>query len=180
MTRRARDFGLSRDVQAMLASSVWGQGKNELKTKVLVAAGLDTDDRRLRLILRLVNDISGFPRHLSQHTGGFVITRGRLDHLCPISPATMVGRTVIEWDKNDLDALGILKVDVLGLGMLSCIRRAFDLIGNYYNQPLTLASLPTEDPATYDMLCRGKSIGVFQVESRAQMACYAFTTTLLS
>ena len=137
---------------------------------MLVAAGLDTDDRRLRLILRLVNDISGFPRHLSQHTGGFVITRGRLDHLCPISPATMVGRTVIEWDKNDLDALGILKVDVLGLGMLSCIRRAFDLIGNYYNQPLTLASLPTEDPATYDMLCRGKSIGVFQVESRAQMA----------
>jgi error-prone DNA polymerase len=120
--------------------------------------------------MRLVADISRFPRHLSQHVGGFVITRGRLDHLCPISPAAMEGRTVIEWDKDDLDALGLLKVDVLALGMLSCIHRAFDLLRLHYNRPLTLASVPPEDKATYDMLCAGQSVGVFQVESRAQMA----------
>ena len=120
--------------------------------------------------MRLVADISRFPRHLSQHVGGFVITRGRLDHICPISPAAMEGRTVIEWDKDDLDALGLLKVDVLALGMLSCIHRAFDLLRLHYNRPLTLASVPPEDKATYDMLCAGQSVGVFQVESRAQIA----------
>jgi len=166
----AKVFGLSRDVQAALSGEVWGREKGALDGAALRAAGLDPADRRLALVMRLVADISRFPRHLSQHVGGFVITRGRLDHLCPISPAAMEGRTVIEWDKDDLDALGLLKVDVLALGMLSCIRRAFDLLRLYYNRPLTLASVPPEDKATYDMLCAGRSVGVFQVESRAQMA----------
>lgn len=163
-------FGLSRDVQAALSGQVWGREKAGVNDDSLRAAGLDPQDRRLLLVRRLVEDISRFPRHLTQHVGGFVITRGRLDHLCPISPAAMEGRTVIEWDKDDLDALGLLKVDVLALGMLSCIRRAFDLLRLHYNRPLTLASVPPEDPATYDMLCEGRSVGVFQVESRAQMA----------
>ena len=166
----AKVFGLSRDVQAALAGEVWGREKTGLDDNALVAAGLDAQDRRLRLVLQLVADISRFPRHLSQHVGGFVITWGRLDHLCPISPAAMAGRTVIEWDKDDLDALGLLKVDVLALGMLSCIRRCFDLLRVHYNRTVTLASVPPEDAVTYDMLCRGQSVGVFQVESRAQMA----------
>ena len=166
----AKVFGLSRDVQAALSGEVWGREKQPLDGAALQAAGLDPADRRLALVMRLVSDISRFPRHLSQHVGGFVITRGRLDHLCPISPAAMEGRTVIEWDKDDLDALGLLKVDVLALGMLSCVRRAFDLLRLHYNRPLTLASVPPEDSATYDMLCAGRSVGVFQVESRAQMA----------
>ncbi len=166
----AKVFGLSRDVQAALSGEVWGREKQPLDGAALQAAGLDPADRRLGLVMRLVSDISRFPRHLSQHVGGFVITRGRLDHLCPISPAAMEGRTVIEWDKDDLDALGLLKVDVLALGMLSCVRRAFDLLRLHYNRPLTLASVPPEDSATYDMLCAGHSVGVFQVESRAQMA----------
>ena len=166
----AKVFGLSRDVQAALSGEVWGREKQLLDGAALQAAGLDPADRRLGLVMRLVSDISRFPRHLSQHVGGFVITRGRLDHLCPISPAAMEGRTVIEWDKDDLDALGLLKVDVLALGMLSCVRRAFDLLRLHYNRPLTLASVPPEDSATYDMLCAGRSVGVFQVESRAQMA----------
>ena len=166
----AKVFGLSRDVQAALSGEVWGREKNALDASALRAAGLDPKDRRLRLVLRLVAEISHFPRHLSQHVGGFVITRGRLDHLCPISPAAMAGRTVIEWDKDDLDALGLLKIDILALGMLSCIRRAFDLLNLHYARHLTLAAVPPEDVATYDMLCRGHSVGVFQVESRAQMA----------
>ncbi|NCF48162.1 MAG: DNA polymerase III subunit alpha [Bacteroidetes bacterium] len=166
----AKVFGLSRDVQAALSGEVWGREKEQLDGSALRAAGLDPADRRLALVMRLVADISRFPRHLSQHVGGFVITKGRLDHLCPISPAAMEGRTVIEWDKDDLDALGLLKVDVLALGMLSCIRRAFDLMRLHYNRSLTLASTPPEDKATYDMLCAGQSVGVFQVESRAQMA----------
>ena len=166
----AKVFGLSRDVQAALSGEVWGREKQPLDGAALQAAGLDPADRRLGLVMRLVSDISRFPRHLSQHVGGFVITRGRLDHLCPISPAAMEGRTVIEWDKDDLDALGLLKVDVLALGMLSCVRRVFDLLRLHYNRPLTLASVPPEDSATYDMLCAGRSVGVFQVESRAQMA----------
>ena len=117
-----------------------------------------------------MQQLQGFPRHLSQHVGGFVIARDRLDHLCAIRPAAMDGRTIIEWDKDDLDILGLLKVDVLALGMLSCLRRAFMLMEQHYYQKITLASVPPEDSMTYDMLCRGQSVGVFQVESRAQMA----------
>ena len=163
-------FGLSSDVQAALSGQAWGREATGPDDEALRAVGIDPGDRRIALVRRLVEEISRFPRHLSQHVGGFVITRGRLDHLCPISPAAMEGRTVIEWDKDDLDALGLLKVDVLALGMLSCIRRAFALLRDHYNRPLTLASVPPEDAATYDMLCEGRSVGVFQVESRAQMA----------
>ena len=163
-------FGLSSDVQAALSGQAWGREATGPDDEALHAVGIDPGDRRIALVRRLVEEISRFPRHLSQHVGGFVITRGRLDHLCPISPAAMEGRTVIEWDKDDLDALGLLKVDVLALGMLSCIRRAFALLRDHYNRPLTLASVPPEDAATYDMLCEGRSVGVFQVESRAQMA----------
>ena len=166
----AKVFGLSSDVQAALSGQAWGREATGPDDEALRAVGIDPGDRRIALVRRLVEEISRFPRHLSQHVGGFVITRGRLDHLCPISPAAMEGRTVIEWDKDDLDALGLLKVDVLALGMLSCIRRAFALLRDHYNRPLTLASVPPEDAATYDMLCEGRSVGVFQVESRAQMA----------
>ena len=166
----AKVFGLSSDVQAALSGQAWGREATGPDDEALRAVGIDPGDRRIALVRRLVEEISRFPRHLSQHVGGFVITRGRLDHLCPISPAAMEGRTVIEWDKDDLDALGLLKVDVLALGMLSCIRRAVAWLRDHYNRPLTLASVPPEDAATYDMLCEGRSVGVFQVESRAQMA----------
>jgi len=131
--------------------------------------GLDPADPRLRQTLRLVQEIQGFPRHLSQHVGGFVITEGRLDELVPIENAAMEERTVICWDKDDIDALGILKVDVLALGMLSCIRKAFALLAQHHGADYTLATLPQEDPAVYRMLCKADSLGVFQVESRAQM-----------
>ena len=119
--------------------------------------------------MRLAHELIGFPRHLSQHVGGFVLTRGPLSEVVPIGNAAMEDRTVIEWDKDDLDALGLLKVDVLGLGMLTCIRKAFALLEEHYGQDLALGTVPQDDPAVYDMLCRADSIGVFQVESRAQM-----------
>jgi error-prone DNA polymerase len=111
----------------------------------------------------------GFPRHLSQHVGGFVITRDRLDEVVPITKSAMDGRTMVEWDKDDLDSLGILKIDILALGMLSCIRRAFDLLELHYDRPLTLATIPKEEGVVYDMICRADTLGVFQIESRAQM-----------
>ena len=125
--------------------------------------------------MALTTEILGFPRHLSQHVGGFVIARGRLDELVPIENAAMPERTVIQWDKDDLDALGLLKVDVLGLGMLSAIRRAFELIKGFGGTPrvageLNMATVPSEDAVVYDMICRADTIGVFQIESRAQMA----------
>jgi error-prone DNA polymerase len=113
-------------------------------------------------VLALAQEINGFPRHLSQHVGGFVITRSRLDEVMPIGNAAMDDRTFVEWDKDDLDALGILKIDVLGLGMLSCLRKAFDLVGKHYGEQLTLAAIPSEDPAVYRMLCRADSLGVFR------------------
>ena len=165
-----RAMGLSEDTVSAMASQIWGWGSAKaLDTARLAEVGLDPADRRLRLTLDLIDEIQGFPRHLSQHVGGFIITEGRLDELVPIESATMEGRTVICWDKDDIDTLGILKVDVLALGMLSCLRRAFGLLDQHHRQAFNLATLPTEDPAVYRMLGRADSLGVFQVESRAQM-----------
>ncbi len=164
-----RAMGLSADVTAALSGQVWGWSREAIAPERLSEVGLDPTDRRLIQTMELVTQIIGFPRHLSQHVGGFVITAGRLDELVPIENARMEDRTVIEWDKDDIDALGIIKVDVLGLGMLTCIRKAFDLIAAHHGTRYTLATLPAKDPATYDMLCQADSLGVFQVESRAQM-----------
>ena len=165
-----RAMGLSEDTISALSSQLWGFfSAKGLEAERLAEIGLDYRDRRLRQTLELVYEINGFPRHLSQHVGGFIMTEGRLDELIPIENATMEDRTVICWDKDDIDSLGILKVDVLSLGMLTCIRKAFDLLKMHHQQTWTLATLPPEDPKVYDMLCRADSIGVFQVESRAQM-----------
>ena len=164
-------MGLSGDTIAALSAQLWGWGaaSGAAEAERLREIGLDPEDARLRRTLDLVREIEGFPRHLSQHVGGFVITEGRLDELVPIENASMAGRTVICWDKDDIDALGILKVDVLSLGMLTCLRKAFDLLARHHGADLSLATLPPEDPAVYDMLCAADSVGVFQVESRAQM-----------
>jgi error-prone DNA polymerase len=161
-------FGLSEDTIGALASSIWGGGGDVAKAD-LARAGLDAASRRVQQIGALAREIVGFPRHLSQHVGGFVITRSRLDEVMPIGNGAMADRTFVEWDKDDLDALGILKIDVLGLGMLSCLRKALDLVERRYGERLTLATIPAEDPAVYRMLQRADSLGVFQVESRAQM-----------
>ncbi len=163
-------MGLSNDTLGALSSQIWGFGSmHGIDPLRLREVGLDPTDRRLVQTLQLISEIQGFPRHLSQHVGGFIITEGRLDELVPIENATMEDRTVICWDKDDIDTLGILKVDVLALGMLSCIRKAFDLMEQHHRVRYNLATLPQEDAATYDMLCRADSLGVFQVESRAQM-----------
>ncbi|MGC2643702.1 MAG: error-prone DNA polymerase, partial [Pseudolabrys sp.] len=162
-------FGLSEDTIGALSSSIWGGGGGAVSKDAVTRTGLDPQSRRMRQILALAQEINGFPRHLSQHVGGFVITRSRLDEVMPIGNAAMDDRTFVEWDKDDLDALGILKIDVLGLGMLSCVRKALDLVERHYGERQTLATIPPEDPAVYRMLCRADSLGVFQVESRAQM-----------
>ena len=162
-------MGLSQDVTASLASQIWGRSGNATDPERIKELGLDLNDKRLALTIKLIKELIGFPRHLGQHVGGFVITKGRLDELCPIENAAMEDRTVIEWDKDDIDALGILKVDVLGLGMLTCIRKAFELLKKHENQQFTIATVPQEDKATYNMLCVADAVGVFQVESRAQM-----------
>ncbi|WP_371224167.1 error-prone DNA polymerase [Roseovarius sp. 2305UL8-3] len=162
-------MGLSQDVTSGLSSQIWGMTNGGVDLDRIRELGLDPEDRRLMQTIRLIGEIIGFPRHLSQHVGGFVITRGRLDELSPIANAAMEDRTVIEWDKDDIDALGILKVDVLGLGMLSCLQKAFALLQHHEGQTHTIASVPQGDADTYDMLCRADAVGVFQVESRAQM-----------
>jgi error-prone DNA polymerase len=162
-------MGLSQDVTASLSGQIWGMSNGGADPERIRELGLDPTDRRLAQTIRLIGEIIGFPRHLSQHVGGFVITRGRLDELCPIENAAMEDRTVIEWDKDDIDALGILKVDVLSLGMLTCIRKAFELLERHEGEQLTLDTVPQEDMETYDMLCVADAVGVFQVESRAQM-----------
>ena len=163
-------LGLTLDQVDRLAKSMaWWDGKR-VKEDRLVEAGFDPNNPVIQQLAELTHELIGFPRHLSQHTGGFVIDNRKLSRLVPIENAAMPGRTVIQWDKNDLDALGLLKVDVLALGMLSAIRRCIDLINGYRGSRLTVAAIPAEDPKVYDMLCRADSIGVFQVESRAQMA----------
>jgi error-prone DNA polymerase len=216
-------FGLSEDTIGALSSSIWGGGGGSVSQDAVKRTGLNPRSRRMKQIAALAREIVGFPRHLSQHVGGFVITRSRLDEVMPIGNAAMEERTFVEWDKDDLDALGILKIDVLGLGMLSCLRKALDLVERHYPEaalegtcpgrsaarsgalqtrdpaidesqlgpgsavhrsaslraaphpgheavpPLTLATIPAEDPAVYRMLGRADSLGVFQVESRAQM-----------
>ena len=160
-------LGLSEEVTSALAAHAGGEVPGDESVRAL---GLDPRAPRLRHALAVARTLVGFPRHLSQHPGGFVIGQGRLDEVVPIGPAAMPGRTVIEWDKDDLEALGILKVDVLGLGMLSCLRKGFELLATHHGRRLDLAGIPPEDPAVYDMLCRADSLGVFQVESRAQMS----------
>ena len=162
-------MGLSRDVVARLAGQIRGWSSSAPGEDRVRDAGIDPSDSRVILATRLIGEIIGFPRHLSQHVGGFVITHGRLDELCPIENAAMDDRTIIEWDKDDIDALGLLKVDVLALGMLTCIRKAFGLLADHRKLSLTLANVPAEDGVVYDMLCRADAIGVFQVESRAQL-----------
>lgn len=162
-------MGLSQDVTASLSGQIWGMSNGGVDLDRIRELGLDPDDRRLMQTIHLIREVIGFPRHLSQHVGGFVITRGRLDELAPIENAAMEDRTVICWDKDDIDALGILKVDILGLGMLSCLRKSFALLSEFEGQDLSIASVPQEDPTTYDMLCAADAVGVFQVESRAQM-----------
>jgi error-prone DNA polymerase len=162
-------LGLSQDTIGALADTVWGWRSDGIEDRHIRETGLDPSDGRLGLTLRLARELTGFPRHLSQHVGGFVITRGPLSEIVPVANAAMEDRTTIEWDKDDLDALGILKIDVLGLGMLTCIRKGFELIERHYGRSYDLATVPSEDPAVYDMLCEADSVGVFQVESRAQM-----------
>ena len=162
-------LGLTEDVTAALAKTVWGYGDG-LPDDHIRQAGLDPDNPAIRQAVDLADELIGFPRHLSQHVGGFVLTRARLDETVPIGNAAMDERTFIEWDKDDIDTLGLMKVDVLALGMLSCLRRGLDLLQAYYGKDYSLATLPADDTAVYDMLSRADSIGVFQVESRAQMS----------
>lgn len=162
-------LGLS-DLQVgrLSRSMQWWDGKQVDESRIL-EAGLRPDSPVIKRLLYLVGELIGFPRHLSQHVGGFVISRGLLSELVPIENAAMDDRTVIQWEKNDLEDLGLLKVDVLGLGMLTALRRCFDLIEGFDGRAYTLASVPAEDPVVYDMICDGDTMGVFQIESRAQM-----------
>ncbi len=169
-------LGLPHATLDSLAGRIWGGGSrgggrggwpDEARLRAL---GLDPEHPRLKAAVALAAELVGFPRHMSQHPGGMVISSGRLDETVPIANAAMADRTMIEWDKNDLEDLGMLKVDVLALGMLTCLRKCLDLLARHHGRPLTLASIPAEDPEVYDMLCRADCVGVFQVESRAQMS----------
>ena len=168
-------LGLTEDITARIASTVWGSWSNEnLPDRHIEQAGLDPSNPNILRAVKLATRLLGFPRHLSQHVGGFVLTQNRLDEYVPVANAAMDGRTFIEWDKDDIDRVGMLKVDVLGLGMLTCIRKAFELIARHYNRKLDLADIKADKDsedrhAVFDMLCKGDSIGVFQVESRAQI-----------
>ena len=162
-------FGLTEDIVGALSGTVWGSSNQPSTDKHLREAGLDPQERIIATVVKIARELIGFPRHLSQHVGGFIISRGRLDELIPIQNATMADRTVVEWDKNDLEALGILKIDILALGMLSCIRKALQYLNTYYQTNYSIASIPAEDPVVYDMICRADTTGVFQIESRAQM-----------
>jgi error-prone DNA polymerase len=163
-------MGLSEDITGALAGTVWGSWGTGLPESQVREAGLDPDNLVIRETVELANELIGFPRHLSQHVGGFVLTQRRLDDTVPIANAAMDDRTFIEWDKDDIDALKLVKVDVLALGMLTCIRKAFELMKQHgLSRIRDMADIPKGDSATYGMLCRADSVGVFQVESRAQM-----------
>ena len=162
-------MGLSEDTAAALAGAIRDVHREGIAASRLREAGLDPGDPLLRQTVALARALIGFPRHLSQHVGGFVLTRGPLEEIVPIGNGAMKDRTFVEWDKDALEALGLMKVDVLGLGMLTCIRKAFELLAHHKGLHLTLASVPQDDPAVYDMLCRADTVGVFQIESRAQM-----------
>jgi error-prone DNA polymerase len=176
MREVGKAMGLSDDARSAMSGSIWGWSSSTLGEREAAAAGLDMVDPTTRLMLQRANEIAGFPRHLSQHVGGFVITKDRLDEIVPIVKTAMAERKMIEWDKDDLDAVKMLKVDILALGMLTCLHKAFDLLEAHYRvrdefgRPLTLATLPPEDQKVYDMICRADTLGVFQIESRAQMS----------
>jgi error-prone DNA polymerase len=163
-------FGLTEDVTANLSSSVWGSWGSALKESQVRQGRLDPTNLLVARAVKMANELVGFPRHLSQHVGGFVLTQDRLDECVPVGPATMKDRFFIEWDKDDIDTLRMMKVDVLALGILTCIRKAFDLIRVHESKSYDLATVPREDSAVYEMLQRADAIGVFQVESRAQMS----------
>ena len=162
-------MGLSEDTCGALAGAIRDVHREGIAEGRLREAGLDPTDPLLCQTVALARELIGFPRHLSQHVGGFVLTRGALEEIVPIGNGAMKDRTFVEWDKDDLEALGLMKVDVLGLGMLTCIRKAFELLARHKGLHLTLASVPQDDAAVYDMLCRADTVGVFQIESRAQM-----------
>ena len=172
----AKAMGLSDDVQSALSGSIWGRSSSELGERETSAGGLARDDPRTRLVIERANELvrSECPRHLSQHVGGFVITRDRLDEIVPIVRTAMEKRKMVEWDKDDLDAVKLIKVDVLALGMLSCLRRCFDLLEAHYKdewpERLTLETIPKEKEPVYAMICRADTLGTFQIESRAQMS----------
>ena len=156
-------------VDALSKPIAWWDGRG-IAPERLIEAGFDPEAPRMQTLMKLTEALIGFPRHLSQHSGGFVIARDKLTRLVPIENAAMPERTVIQWDKDDLDALGLLKVDVLALGMLTAIRKTLDLIGHWRGQPMAMQDVPREDAATYQMIQRADTLGVFQIESRAQMS----------
>lgn len=163
-------MGLSVDTITRLSSLIWDFNDEGFDRGRIISQGINPDDPTIKKVLELTQQFMGFPRQLGQHTGGFVITDGKLSDLCPILNARMEDRTNIEWNKDDIDALGFLKIDVLALGMLTCIRKAFDLAKLNYGLDLTLANIPQDDPKVYDMVSHADTIGVFQIESRAQMS----------
>jgi len=161
-------MGLSEDICAAIAGTIWGWGEDVTETHVK-EAGLDLTDPHLARTIRLAEQLIGMPRHLSQHVGGFILTERPLIETVPVGNGAMPDRTFIEWDKDDIEELGILKIDVLALGMLTCIRKCFELVAEVHGERWDLATVPREEPRVYDMLCKGDSLGVFQIESRAQM-----------
>jgi error-prone DNA polymerase len=161
-------MGLSEDITSALAKTIWGSGGREIGAKEATEAGLDLNDPLMARTIKLAEQLIGMPRHLSQHVGGFILTETPLTQTVPIGNGAMKDRSFIEWDKNDIEELRILKIDVLALGMLTCIRKAFDMIDAHYGKRYDLASIKHDD-AVYEMLCKGDSVGVFQVESRAQI-----------
>ncbi|MFL5005599.1 MAG: error-prone DNA polymerase [Microvirga sp.] len=164
-------LGLTADITAALSDTVWGHWGEELPDDQVRQAGLDPANPAIRQAVDLANKLIGFPRHLSQHVGGFVLSQSRIDETVPIGNAAMADRTFIEWDKDDIDAVGLMKVDVLALGMLSCIRRGLDFLRSHYQRDFpVVADIPQDDAAIYAMLSKADSVGVFQVESRAQMS----------